>query len=101
MKKLFTLALALSVAFAGFAQVQKVSSKDVKHVVAQEQTITGDEIFEHVGNVANMTRTDAELDYTTCDWQTNTAAKNWTMHFPETRRSRTPMPVRASEDVSP
>ena len=83
MKKLFTLALALSVAFAGFAQVQKVSSKDVKHVVAQEQTITGDEIFEHVGNVANMTRTDAELDYTTCDWQTNTAAKNWTMHFPD------------------
>ena len=83
MKKLFTLALALSVAFVGFAQVQKVSSKDVKHVVAQEQAITGNETFEHVGNVANMTRTDAELDYTTCDWQTNTAAKNWTMHFPD------------------
>ena len=88
MKKLFTLTLALSMAFASFAQVQKVSSKDVKHAVAQEQVMTGDEVFENVGNVQNMmTRWDSykstELDYTTVDWQTNTAAKNWTMHFPD------------------
>lgn len=88
MKKLFTLALALSVAFAGFAQVQKVARKDVKNIAAQEQAIIGEEVFENVGNAQNMmTRWDSfnstELDYTTCDWQTNTAAKNWTMHFPD------------------
>lgn len=83
MKKLFTLALALSVAFAGFAQVQKVSSKDVKHVAAQEQVIDGSETFENVGNVRGMTYNQNDLDYTTVDWQTNTASKNWTMHFPD------------------
>ena len=83
MKKLVTLALALCVTFAGFAQVQKVSSNDAKNKVAQEQVVTGSEVFANVGSVANMTRSDAELDYTTYDWQTNTAAKNWTMTFPD------------------
>lgn len=83
MKKLLTLALALGMAFTGFAQVQKVSSKDVKHVVAQEQVIDGSETFENVGNVRGMTYNQTDLDYTTCDWQTNTASKNWTMHFPD------------------
>ena len=88
MKKLFTLALALSVAFVSFAQVQKVARKDIKHVAVQEQVMTGNEVFANVGNVQNMmTRWDnymsTELDYTTCDWHTNTAAKNWTMHFPD------------------
>ena len=83
MKKLVTLALALCVTFAGFAQVQKVSSKDAKNIVAQEQISLGYETFENVGNVPTMTRTDAELDYTTYDWQTNTAARNLTMTFPD------------------
>ncbi len=83
MKKLLTLALALSVAFAGFAQVQKVASKSVKPVAAQEQITDGSETFENVGNVRGMTYSQTDLDYTTCDWQTNTASKNWTMHFPD------------------
>ena len=83
MKKLFTLALALSMAFASFAQVQKVAGRSVKHVAAQEQVIDGSEVFENVGNVRGMTYSSNELDYTTVDWQTNTAAKNWTMHFPD------------------
>ena len=83
MKKLLTLALALSVAFAGFAQVQKVASKSVKPVAAQEQITDGSETFENVGNVRGMTYNQNDLDYTTVDWQTNTASKNWTMHFPD------------------
>ena len=82
MKKLFTLALALLVVVGGYSQVRKVSSKqDVK--AAQETIITGNESYDNVGSVPNMTRTDAELDYTTYDWQTNTAAKNVTMNFPD------------------
>ena len=83
MKKLLTLALVLCVTFAGYSQVKKVSSKDALKTVAQEQVMLGSETFENVGSVPTMTRTDAELDYTTYDWQTNTAAKNWTMTFPD------------------
>ena len=83
MKKLLTFAVALSVAFAGYAQVQKVSSKDAMKTVAQEKVILGQENFENVGSLPNITRSDAELDYTIYDWQTNTAAKNWTMTFPD------------------
>jgi hypothetical protein len=83
MKKLLTLVLALSIAFAGFAQVQKVSSKNANNVVAQEQILLGNETFENVGNVSTMTRSEVELDYTTYDWQTNTAARNLTMNFPD------------------
>ena len=83
MKKLFTLALVLSVALAGSAQVKKMSSKDVLKTIAQEQVVTGEESFENVGSFPNMTRSEADLDYTTYDWQTNTASKNWTMTFPD------------------
>ena len=83
MKKLFTLALALLVAFGGYSQVQKVSIKDAKMTAAQEMTVTGSEIYQHVGNLPNITRNETELDYTYYDWQTNTAAKNLTMNFPD------------------
>ena len=83
MKKLFTLALALLVAFGGYSQVKKVSIKDAKMTAAQEITVTGDEVYQHVGIQPNMTRTETELDYTFYDWQTNTAAKNLTMNFPD------------------
>ena len=83
MKKLFTFAIALAVASVGFAQVQKVSSTDVTRTVAQQQVLTGEETFANVGNLPNMTRSDAELDYTYYDWQTNTAARNLTMNFPD------------------
>ena len=82
MKKLFTIGLALLVATAGYSQVRKVSSKnDMK--AAQETVVTGNESYENVGNLPTMTRTDQELDYTTYDWQTNTAARNLTMNFPD------------------
>ena len=83
MKKLFTLVLALLVAYGGYSQVKKVSIKDAKMTAAQEMTVTGNEIYQHVGNLPNMTRTETELDYTFYDWQTNTAAKNLTMTFPD------------------
>jgi len=83
MKKLFTFALALMVVVGSYAQVQKVSSKDAKMKVAQEITLSGEELYQNVGSLPNMTRTDAELDFTTYDWQTNTAGKNWTMTFPD------------------
>ena len=84
MKKLFTLALVLLVATMGYSQVSKVSSKnDAVKVQAQTLSTMGNETFEYVGNTPAMTREDAELDYTFYDWQTNTAAKNQTMHFPD------------------
>ena len=83
MKKLVTLALALCVTFASFAQVQKVSHKNDMKKVAQEQIVTGSEIYANVGSLPNMTRTDSELDYSIYDWQTNTAARNLTMNFPD------------------
>ncbi len=83
MKKLFTLALAMSVAFTGFSQVAKVSSNlGTKHA-AQTIGVVGNEMFQNVGSQANMTRTETELDYTFYDWQTNTAAKNQTINFPD------------------
>ena len=82
MKKVFTLALALLVVVAGYSQVRKVSSKsDMK--AAQEIVVTGDESYEFVGNLPSITRGEQELDYTTFDWQTNTAARNLTMNFPD------------------
>ena len=83
MKKLFTLALALLVVVGGYSQVQKVSINDAKLNSAQEITVTGEEMYQNVGNLPNITRTETELDYTFYDWQTNTAAKNLTMTFPD------------------
>ena len=78
--------MVLSVAAFGYAQVKTMSSKDAMKKVAQERVVTGAETFANVGSQANMTRVDfigEELDYTTYDWQTNTAARNLTMNFPD------------------
>ena len=83
MKKLLTLSLTLLMAVAGYSQVRKASSNDVKRTVAQENIVTGNESFANVGNQTNMTRTDSELDYSFYDWQTNTAARDLTMNFPD------------------
>lgn len=83
MKKLFTLALVLLIAVGGYSQVKKASQKDDLKQVAQENVSLGLEVFENVGSMPSMTRTDMDLDPTTYDWQTNTAARNWTMHFPD------------------
>ena len=82
MKKLFTLALALLVVVGGYSQV-RTSRTDATRSAAQEIVLTGDESFQHVSNLPNITRSDAELDLTYYDWQTNTAGKNLTMNFPD------------------
>ncbi len=82
MKKLFTLVLVLLVATAGYSQMQsKFSKSNLKAV--QEQVLIGDEVFDFVGSTPTMTKSDSELDYTYYDWQTNTAARNLTMNFPD------------------
>ena len=83
MKKLFTLALVSLIAMGGYSQVKMASHKDALKQVAQEQVSLGLEAFENVGSMPTMTRSDQDLDPTTYDWQTNTAARNWTMHFPD------------------
>ena len=82
MKKLFTLALALSVAAGGFAQVKSMSSKDVKS--AQKYVAPRLEAsYENVQSQPNMTRTAGELDFTTYDWQTNQGALTRTINWPD------------------
>lgn len=83
MKKLFTLALALLVASAGYSQVMKVSSKDNVKKAEQAIVVDGSETYDFVASTPNMMREGSELDYTTYDWQTNTAARNLTMNFPD------------------
>ena len=83
MKKLFTLALVLLVATAGYSQVRKVSKNDTKNKVATMQVSKGMESFENVQSEPNMTRSDGELDYTTYDWQSNCGARTWTIQWPD------------------
>ena len=83
MKKLFTLALVLLVATAGYSQVRKVSRNDARRQVSTMQTSTGMESFENVLIEPNMTRTDGELDYSTYDWQSNAGARTWTIVWPD------------------
>ena len=84
MKKLFTLALALSVAFVGYSQVRNMSYKDAQNVVKQQVTAARlDGNFENVQSLPNMTRTDGELDYSTYDWQSNAGAITRTVVWPD------------------
>ena len=86
MKKLFTLALVLLVATAGYSQVRKVSKNDAKNKVATMQVTRGMESFENVQSEPNMVRWDygqGELDYTTYDWQTNCGVINRTIVWPD------------------
>ena len=83
MKKLFTLALALSVAFVGYSQVRSMSYKDVKAATMQKAARMEEGTFTNVQSQPNMTRTDGELDYSTYDWQSNAAARTWTHVWPD------------------
>ena len=83
MKKLFTLALVLLVATAGYSQVRKVSKNDAKSKVATMQVSQGTESFVNVQSEPNMTRTDGELDYSTYDWQSNAGPRTWTIQWPD------------------
>ena len=90
MKKLFTLTLALLVAFGGYSQVQKktVSRYDLKKSTAtiQKAPRLGATI-EYAESEPTMTSTRdivyGELDYTLYDWQTNHAAINRTIVWPD------------------
>ena len=84
MKKLFTLALVMLIATAGYSQVKKVSIKDSAKKAVQEFVVNGSEIYDYVANTPSvMMRDGEEIDQSTYDWQTNTAAKNWAMTFPD------------------
>ena len=82
MKKLFTLAIALLVAFAGYSQVRQTISKDFK-AASMKKAARMEASFENVQSQPNMTRTDGELDYTTYDWQSNSGARTWTINWPD------------------
>ncbi|MBR5378494.1 MAG: T9SS type A sorting domain-containing protein [Bacteroidales bacterium] len=82
MKKLFTLAIALLVAFAGYSQVRQTISKDFK-AATMKKAARMEASFENVQSQPNMTRTAGELDYTTYDWQSNSGARTWTINWPD------------------
>ncbi len=82
MKKLFTLAIAMLVAFAGYSQVREAMTKDFKAATMQKAARL-EASFENVQSHPNMTRTDGELDYTTYDWQSNSGARTWTINWPD------------------
>ena len=90
MKKLFTLALALLVASVGFSQVQKqkMSKYDIrKSMTAIQQAPRMEGTIEYGENTPTMTSTRdivaGELDQTFYDWQTNHAAINRTIVWPD------------------
>ena len=88
MKKLFTLALALLVAFGGYSQVQKVSKNTVKKndAINFKAPRLG-ETIEYAESEPTMTSTReinyGELDYTYYDWQTNHGLINRTVVWPD------------------
>lgn len=87
MKKLFTLLMVLAVATVGYSQVKSASRFDAQKV-AQKRVVTRSEGLETLQNVqaANNMMRDYEtgdLDYTTYDWQSNCAARNWTQVWPD------------------
>ena len=83
MKKLFTLALVLLVATAGYSQVRKMSKNDDLKKVSTMQVTKGMESFENVQSEPLMTRSEGELDYSTYDWQSNQGARTWTIVWPD------------------
>ena len=87
MKKLFTLALALLVTFAGFSQVKSAMNKDAMRKVATMETVGRMENVNANAQVEpNMLRLDygsGELDYTAYDWQTNCGIINRTIVWPD------------------
>lgn len=88
MKKLFTLALALLVATAGFSQARQMNKVSKKDALTATKFVTrGMETLQNVSSQPNMTRLDpageGDLDMTTYDWQTNSGARNWTIVWPD------------------
>ena len=72
------------VTFAGYSQVRNVSFKDEQHKVAtMQQAPRMEAVNANVQSQPNMTRSDGELDYTAYDWQSNAAARAWTITWPD------------------
>lgn len=88
MKKVFTLVLAMTMVITSFAQI-KSSRKSVKFQPAQMIELTGMEERDDAGlPVSERTMLDinpeiTELSYTTYDWQSNMAARNFTAVWPD------------------
>ena len=89
MKKLFTLALVLLVTVAGYSQVKSAMNRDAMRKVATMQKVGRMEVMNpnaNAQNQPNMVRLEVEpneLDYTTYDWQSNDAARTWTIVWPD------------------
>lgn len=85
MKKLFTLAIVLSVAISAFAQV-KTSFKDVKLQKQESVIYTGmEEISAFESSVRSIVENpvETELAQTYYDWQTNTGLRNFIALWPD------------------
>ena len=86
MKKLFTLALALSVAFVGYSQERMNSKNELKKQVStmhKASRMENPNLNANVESQPNMTRTDSDLDWTVYDWQTNSGPRTWTINWPD------------------
>jgi hypothetical protein len=88
MKKVFTFVLAMTIVITGFAQIKSVSRNSVKPQPAQKVTVTGLEERDYA-NFPSSTRSivlsneEVELSYSTYDWQTNAASRNFTAVWPD------------------
>ena len=82
MKKVFTLALVMAMAITTFAQVKGVKKQSIKNLQpVQKVSVTG--LEDLYANVPASTRSiitapeEEELSYSTYDWQTNAASRNF------------------------
>ena len=87
MKKVFTLVLVMAIAITSFAQVKGLSRKANKLEPAQAYVSKGFENLEtnYVASPRNLMTDpeETELSYTTYDWQTNAAARNFVAVWPD------------------
>ena len=87
MKKVFTLALVMAMAITSFAQVKGLSRKTNKLEPAQAYVTRGFENLEsnYVASQKSIMTDpeETELGYTTYDWQTNAAARNFVAVWPD------------------
>ena len=87
MKRIFTLVLVMAMAMTSFAQVRSFSRNSVKIEPAKQMTFTGleDLNINFPTSERNMMENPeiTELSYTTYDWQSNMAARNFTAVWPD------------------
>ena len=89
MKKVFTLALVMALAMAGFAQKKSIKTPVAKNLKAEQiQTYTGLEEL-NINNFAPTSRSimisaeETELSQTYYDWQSNMGPRNYTAVWPD------------------